>query len=84
MKNAIDNLFHSHSATDYYPFGMGMPERSWSAGEYRFGFNGKEMDNEVKGEGNQLDYGMRIYDTRIGKFLSIDPLVNRQHNLDKI
>ena len=41
---------------------------------YRYGFNGKENDNEVKGEGNQQDYGMRIYDGRIGKFLSVDPL----------
>ena len=39
-----------------------------------FGFNGKENDNEVKGVGNQQDYGFRIYDPRIGKFLSVDPL----------
>jgi len=45
------------------------------AGAYRYGFNGKENDNEVKNkEGSQLDYGMRIYDTRLGRFLSIDPL----------
>jgi RHS repeat-associated protein len=44
------------------------------SGGYRYGFNGKENDNEVKGEGNQQDYGMRIYDGRIGKFLSVDPL----------
>jgi RHS repeat-associated protein len=41
---------------------------------YRYGFNGKENDNEVKGEGGQQDYGMRIYDPRIGKFLSVDPI----------
>ncbi|MBD0286758.1 MAG: hypothetical protein ICV79_15210, partial [Flavisolibacter sp.] len=41
---------------------------------YRYGFNGKENDNEVKGEGNQQDYGMRIYDPRLGRFLSVDPL----------
>jgi RHS repeat-associated protein len=41
---------------------------------YRFGFNGKENDNEIKGTGNQQDYGMRIYDPRLGRFLSVDPL----------
>jgi RHS repeat-associated protein len=51
-----------------------MPGRGWNTGRYRYGFNGKENDNEVKGEGNQQDYGFRIYDPRIGKFLSVDPL----------
>jgi RHS repeat-associated protein len=41
---------------------------------YRFGFNGKENDNGVKGLGNQVDYGMRVQDPRIGRFLSLDPL----------
>lgn len=41
---------------------------------YRYGFNGKENDSDVKGEGNQQDYGARIYDTRLGRFLSVDPL----------
>jgi RHS repeat-associated protein len=43
-------------------------------GAYRYGFNGKEMDNEVSGSGNQYDYGFRIYNPRIGRFLSVDPL----------
>src|SRR5439155_19165894 len=29
---------------------------------YRYGFNGKENDNDIEGEGNVQDYGMRIYD----------------------
>lgn len=63
------------TAADYYPFGMTMPGRKYAAtNSYRYGFNGKENDNEVKGEGNQQDYGMRVYDTRLGKFLSVDPL----------
>jgi len=41
---------------------------------YRYGFNGKENDNEVKGSGNSQDYGLRIYDNRLAKFLSVDPL----------
>jgi RHS repeat-associated protein len=54
---------------------MQMPGRKFSTGSaYRYGFNGKENDNEVKGEGNQIDYGMRIYDPRLGRFLSVDPL----------
>ena len=41
---------------------------------YRFGFNGKENDNEVKGTGNSVDFGARIYDSRLGRWLSVDPL----------
>lgn len=52
-----------------------MPGRRFSEeNQYRYGFNGKENENDVKGEGNQQDYGMRIYDPRVGKFLSVDPL----------
>jgi RHS repeat-associated protein len=56
------------------------PGRKFAQGnsKYRYGFNGKENDNEVKGEGNQQDYGMRIYDPRLGRFLSVDPL-NKQY-----
>lgn len=40
----------------------------------RVGFNSKENDGEVSGEGNVYDYGFRIYNTRLAKFLSVDPL----------
>lgn len=39
---------------------------------YTFGFNGQEKDNEIKGIGNSLDFGARIYDSRLGRFLSRD------------
>jgi RHS repeat-associated protein len=61
------------SGTDYYPFGMAM--RVGGESKYKYGFNGKENDNEVKGgDGTQQDYGMRVYDNRLGRFLSVDPL----------
>jgi RHS repeat-associated protein len=57
---------------------MEMPGRKFDAGvSYRYGFNGKENDNEVKGAGNQQDYGLRIYDQRLGRFLSVDPLYKK-------
>jgi RHS repeat-associated protein len=63
------------SQNDYYPFGMEMQGRKYSVQvPYRYGFNGKEKDNETYGEGNIYDYGYRIYNPRIGKFLSVDPL----------
>ncbi|WP_158538561.1 RHS repeat domain-containing protein [Chitinophaga skermanii] len=76
------NLAELKSVQDYYPFGMMMPGRKFT-NTYRYGFNGKENDNdnEVKGEGNQQDYGMRVYDPRIGKFLSVDPITKQYPEL---
>jgi len=68
------------SATDYYPFGSPMDGRTFSSEKYRFGFNGKENDNEVKGEGNSLDYGARIYDSRLGRWMALDPMMAKYPN----
>ena len=62
------------SSQDYYPFGMIMPERNWNSSTYRFGFQGQEQDNEIKGEGNSINFKYRVHDPRLGRFLSIDPL----------
>jgi RHS repeat-associated protein len=63
------------SITDYDPFGMGIEERTWIAINYRFGFNGKEQVNEVSGTGNTIAFEERIFDSRLGRFLSVDPRV---------
>jgi RHS repeat-associated protein len=59
----------------FYPFGMQMPGRTYSTGNYRYGFNGKEKDADM--DGNNYDYGFRIYNPQIGRFLSVDPLTNK-------
>ena len=41
-----------------------------AGGLYRYGFNGKEKDDDVM----QYDYGYRIYDPRLVRFKSVDPL----------
>jgi hypothetical protein len=61
------------SANTYYPFGMHMPERNWSNEWYRYGFQGQEKDDEIKGEGNSIATEFRMNDTRLGRWLSIDP-----------
>ncbi|MGZ5486578.1 MAG: RHS repeat domain-containing protein [Nitrososphaeraceae archaeon] len=50
-----------------------MSSRSFSASRYRYGFNGKESDDEIKGGGNSYDFGERIFDPRIGRWLTPDP-----------
>lgn len=59
---------------DYYAFGMLKPGRTFSAGDYRFGFNSAENLNEISGISNTLDLGERMYNSRLGKMFSPDPL----------
>lgn len=49
--------------------------------KYRYGFNGKEKLEEIYGGGNAYDYGERIYDPRLGRLLSIDPLIDKYPEL---
>lgn len=53
-----------------------LPNRHGSSGSdnYRYGFNGKENDLELKGDGNSYDFGARMYDSRIGRWFAPDPL----------
>jgi hypothetical protein len=62
------------SARDFYPFGMVMPERSFSTQSYRYGFQSQESDSEWLGEGNAVAFKYRVHDARLGRFLSVDPL----------
>jgi RHS repeat-associated protein len=39
---------------------------------YRYGFNGMEKDDEVKGGGNSFDFGSRMYDPRTGRWFTTD------------
>ncbi|MBS1690050.1 MAG: hypothetical protein JSS96_15075, partial [Bacteroidetes bacterium] len=60
---------------------------SWTAGTivttvcskdgdaYRYGFNGQLKDNEWAGIGNHMSTEFRQYDSRLGRWLSVDPLM---------
>ena len=57
------------------PFGSGINTRGYSAGKYRFGFNGKEEDGETVADA--YEFGARIYDARLGRWLAVDPLFKK-------
>ncbi len=64
--------------TDYSPFGVQLDGRTITGGiadkAYRYGFQNQEKDNEIKGEGNSLNYEFRMHDPRLGRFFAVDPL----------
>lgn len=56
------------------PFGMLLPNRHASSAAYRYGFQGQEKDDELKGEGNSMNFKFRMHDPRVGRFFARDPL----------
>ena len=62
----------------YSVFGMYQPGRQFNAGEYRFAFQSQESDDEIFGSHSSfLNFTYRGYDSRIGRFWSIDPLFSK-------
>jgi RHS repeat-associated protein len=61
-----------------YPFGMIMPERTWSSDSvsYGFGFNGQMKDDEIYGAGNSYTAEYWQYDARLGRRWNVDPRPN--------
>jgi RHS repeat-associated protein len=51
-----------------------MPNRHGDDNQYRYGFNGQQRDDEIKGDGNSVNFEFRMHDPRVGRFLSIDPM----------
>ena len=43
---------------------------------YRYGFNGMERDDNIKGAGNSYSFEYRVHDPRLGRFFSVDPFVS--------
>ena len=69
------------SYRDYMAFGLGLDRGAGvlGKGSYRFAFNGKEVDNDQEwGQGTtNYDYGFRIYNPGMARFLSVDPLYHK-------
>ncbi len=58
------------SASNYYPFGLRIGDRSLNSADYRYGFQGQEEDQET----GFVNYKYRLHNPAIGRFFAIDPL----------
>ena len=62
------------SAQGYEAGGSLLPGRNYSSSSYDYGFNGMRKDDEIHGAtGTSYDFGARLYDPRVGRWLSLDP-----------
>jgi RHS repeat-associated protein len=59
---------------DYSPFGVSLDGRTMESDFYRYSFQKQEKDDELKGKGNSWNFEYRMYDSRVGRFFSTDPL----------
>ena len=60
---------------DYSPFGVSLDGRLMEEKSYRYGYQGSEGDDEVKGNENSYTTEFRQLDPRLGRWTTLDPLL---------
>jgi RHS repeat-associated protein len=68
---------------DYYPFGLQIASASYTSGENKYLYNGKELQDNTLG-GTDLDwydYGARMYDPQLGRFHTQDAFAEKYSSL---
>jgi len=79
MKRSVDNnimgWWFFKKETSKAPFGMTLPGRSYNAHTSRHGFTGHEKESDLAEGIYTTEY--RLYDARVGRWLSVDPLFKK-------
>ena len=78
VRAVVDNNFNLISATDYDAWGDKMQGRIYNGDSTKFGFTGKEEDEENL----YVYFGARYYDSRIGRWVSIDPVMEKHYDFN--
>jgi RHS repeat-associated protein len=68
MKKTSAEVVSTSNYADYYPYGEQLAGRNTQS-DYRYAFQGQELDKETGMEAFQL----RLWDGRIGRWLSTEP-----------
>jgi hypothetical protein len=72
--NVPNPILKSFSSTlHFYPFGMLMPQRTFTSQSYRFGFNTQEKTDEIAGVGNHYTAEFWEYSPRVVHRWNLDP-----------
>jgi RHS repeat-associated protein len=71
--------YNTYTPTDrdvfqYTPYGSAMVSYSNAEYSYSFGYVGMYLDDDLKGIGNSYNTYWRMYDSRLSRWLSCDPL----------
>ncbi len=74
-KNSTATMYTADviSYSDYSPYGTLLDSRHGNDNTYRYGYQGSERDDEMKGSGNSYTTEFRQLDPRLGRWLTIDP-----------
>jgi RHS repeat-associated protein len=75
VNNNVKGRWFFKKETSKTPFGMTMPGRSYNAHTLRHGFTGHEKESDLAEGFYTTEY--RLYDARVGRWLSVDPLFEK-------
>lgn len=79
VRVVVDSQGEVRERNDYYPLGARHIYSEVDQTVSRWKFNGKE--EQITGDLGYLDYGARMYDAALGKWMTVDPMAENYYDL---